>query len=98
MTSTETIKMFPITACPKWSYVTKTHFGTCVVDGMQITMRFKVKLVNPIEVPDVLAIEEFCKEMGQHKDTLEGYVAKLAVLLGCTVTGRDGNARGRESF
>jgi len=82
------IKTFPITNCPEWQYTTKTHAGTCIVDGMKITMRFTIVLTGPKAVPDVLGIEEACKAMSQEQDTLEGYTAKLATLLGCTVVGK----------
>lgn len=87
MTATE-IKKFDIRNCSVWTYKTKLHTGTCVVDGETIKMKFTVKLDVPEAVPDVLAIEAFCREMGEEKDTLEGYTAKLAALLGCEVTGK----------
>lgn len=75
------MKTFPITNCQEWSYTTKTHTGVCVVDGEKITMKFKVVISRPVEVPDVLAIEEFCRAMGKEKATLEGYAAKLLALF-----------------
>lgn len=80
------MKTFPITNCQEWSYTTKTHTGVCVVDGEKITMKFKVVISRPVEVPDVLAIEEFCRAMGKEKATLEGYAAKLLALVGVVGT------------
>lgn len=82
------MKWFPIANCPAWSYATKIHHGTCVVDGERITMRFTVAFANPTQVPDVLGIEAFCREMASEPATLEGYTAKLAAFLACTVQGR----------
>lgn len=82
------IKTFPIAHCPEWQYTTKLHAGTCVVDGETIKMRFTITLTGPKAVPDVLGIEEACRAMSQERDTLEGYTAKLAALLGCTVVGK----------
>lgn len=82
------IKKFPITNCSVWTYTTKLHFGTCVVDNETIKMRFALKMVNPAEVPDVLGIEAFCRDMCSEKATLEGYTAKLTAFVGCEVTGK----------
>ena len=75
------LKTFKVESCSKWSYKTKIHYGTCIVDGENIVMRFTIKIVKAEAVPDVLAIEEFCRKMGEEKATLEGYTAKLAAFV-----------------
>ena len=86
MTAAE-IKTFPIKNCAAWTYRTKVHFGTCAVDGQRIKMQFTVTMLTPEAIPDVLAVETFCREMAREADTLEGYAATLAGFLGCEVTG-----------
>jgi hypothetical protein len=87
MTATE-LKRFETRNCSLWTYRTLLHFGTCIVDGQTIKMRFTLKIDVPEAVPDVLQIEEFCREMSQEKATLEGYTAKLVAFVGCEVTGK----------
>jgi len=81
-------KWFNIANCPTWAYATKIHHGTCVVDQERITMRFTVAFTNPTRVPDVLDIEQFCRTMANEPATLEGYTAKLAAFLACSMTGK----------
>ena len=82
------IRWFPIASCSAWQYTTLSHRGLCSVDGQVITMRFRLDLTNPQQVPDVLAVEDHIRAMTTTPDTLEGYTGKLAAHLGIPVTGR----------
>lgn len=84
----EEIRWFPIASCSAWQYTSLYHRGVCSVDGQVITMRFRIDLVNPSRVPDVLGVEFYIRAMTATPDTLEGYTGKLACILGVPVTGR----------
>ena len=82
------IRWFPIASCQAWQYTTLAHRGVCSVDGQVIVMKFRLDLINPQQVPDVLGVESYIRAMTATPDTLEGYTGKLAAHLKIPVTGR----------